>query len=192
MSSVDPRSRGNRPRRGRPSKGDRGSLRVRVPRNLAVLFLQDATRAGFHSLTRWQRSLPCITPASSVPSSPGSSAVPTRPGLCWAYDGDHLPQDGGIICWDRLVGRVVRHQPYVAVQTLQRLHRGLSGSAPVSLPRHCGRPVGPARHARYPSMHKAGTQLLDHDDREQFLAGIDLILAGIETVNRPAQDIPAR
>jgi hypothetical protein len=46
MSSIDPRSRENRPRRGRPSKGDRVSLRVRVPRNLAVLFLQDATRAG--------------------------------------------------------------------------------------------------------------------------------------------------
>src|ERR1700727_842796 len=38
--------------------------------------------------------------------------------------------------------------------------------------------------ARYPSVHKAGTPLLEHDDREQFLAGIDLILAGIETVNR--------
>jgi AcrR family transcriptional regulator len=31
--------------------------------------------------------------------------------------------------------------------------------------------------ARYPSVHKAHTE---HDDREQFLAGIDLILAGIE------------
>jgi AcrR family transcriptional regulator len=38
--------------------------------------------------------------------------------------------------------------------------------------------------ARYPSVHKAGTQLREHDDREQFLAGIDIILAGIETVNR--------
>jgi len=38
--------------------------------------------------------------------------------------------------------------------------------------------------ARYPSVHKARTQLRQHDDREQFLAGIDLILAGIETVNR--------
>jgi len=28
------------------------------------------------------------------------------------------------------------------------------------------------------------TQLREHDDREQFLAGIDLILAGIETVLR--------
>lgn len=46
--------------------------------------------------------------------------------------------------------------------------------------------------ARYPSMHKAGTQLLEHDDREQFLAGIDLILAGIETVNRPGKDSSAR
>jgi AcrR family transcriptional regulator len=38
--------------------------------------------------------------------------------------------------------------------------------------------------ARYPSVHRARTQLREHDDREQFLAGIDLILAGIETVNR--------
>jgi hypothetical protein len=41
-------------------------------------------------------------------------------------------------------------------------------------------------------VHKAGTQLPEHDDREQFLAGIDLILAGIETVNRAAKDSPAR
>ncbi|CAN5563598.1 TetR family transcriptional regulator [soil metagenome] len=38
--------------------------------------------------------------------------------------------------------------------------------------------------ARYPSMHRAGTQLREHDDREQFLVGIDMILAGIKTVNR--------
>ena len=46
--------------------------------------------------------------------------------------------------------------------------------------------------ARYPSVHKARTQLREHDDREQFLAGIDLILAGIETVNRAAKDSSAR
>ncbi len=47
--------------------------------------------------------------------------------------------------------------------------------------------------ARYPSVHKAGTELLEHDDREQFLAdGIDLILIGIETVNRAAKDSSAR
>jgi AcrR family transcriptional regulator len=45
---------------------------------------------------------------------------------------------------------------------------------------------------KYPSMHKAGTQLREHDDREQFLAGIDLILAGIETMNRAGKDSPAR
>jgi AcrR family transcriptional regulator len=33
--------------------------------------------------------------------------------------------------------------------------------------------------AKYPAMHKAGAQMREHDDREQFLAGIDLILAGI-------------
>jgi AcrR family transcriptional regulator len=46
--------------------------------------------------------------------------------------------------------------------------------------------------ARYPSVHKARTQLREHDDREQFLAGIDLILAGIETVNRAGKDSSAR
>jgi AcrR family transcriptional regulator len=43
---------------------------------------------------------------------------------------------------------------------------------------------------RYPSLAKAGAQLREHDDREQFLAGIDLILAGVETVHRAARDSP--
>jgi len=34
----------------------------------------------------------------------------------------------------------------------------------------------------YPFVHQLATQLPGHDDREQFLAGIDLILAGITTV----------
>jgi AcrR family transcriptional regulator len=36
--------------------------------------------------------------------------------------------------------------------------------------------------AEYPFMRQVATQLREHDDREQFLAGIDLILAGITTV----------
>ncbi|WP_433194918.1 TetR/AcrR family transcriptional regulator [Nocardia sp. CA-107356] len=36
--------------------------------------------------------------------------------------------------------------------------------------------------AEYPFVHKVAAQLPEHDDREQFLAGIDLILAGIETL----------
>lgn len=36
--------------------------------------------------------------------------------------------------------------------------------------------------AAYPFVHQVATQLPGHDDREQFLAGIDLILAGITTV----------
>jgi AcrR family transcriptional regulator len=36
--------------------------------------------------------------------------------------------------------------------------------------------------AQYPFMRQMATQLREHDDREQFLAGIDLILVGIETV----------
>ena len=36
--------------------------------------------------------------------------------------------------------------------------------------------------AHYPFVHQVAAQLPGHDDREQFLAGIDLILAGITTV----------
>jgi AcrR family transcriptional regulator len=36
--------------------------------------------------------------------------------------------------------------------------------------------------ARYPFLRQVATELAEHDDREQFLAGIDLILAGIATV----------
>jgi AcrR family transcriptional regulator len=36
--------------------------------------------------------------------------------------------------------------------------------------------------AQYPFMRQVAAQLREHDDREQFLAGIDLILAGITTV----------
>ncbi|MEU8707460.1 TetR family transcriptional regulator [Streptomyces sp. NPDC048565] len=34
---------------------------------------------------------------------------------------------------------------------------------------------------RYPFVHQVAAQLPEHDDREQFLAGIDLILAGVES-----------
>lgn len=33
--------------------------------------------------------------------------------------------------------------------------------------------------AQYPFSHRVATQLRDHDDREQYLAGIDLILTGL-------------
>ncbi|MFB7877805.1 TetR/AcrR family transcriptional regulator [Nocardia sp. NPDC056064] len=36
--------------------------------------------------------------------------------------------------------------------------------------------------ADYPFAHRVAAQLADHDDREQFLAGIDLVLAGITTL----------
>jgi AcrR family transcriptional regulator len=36
--------------------------------------------------------------------------------------------------------------------------------------------------AQYPFVHQVAAQLPEHDDREQFLAGIDLILAGIAAV----------
>ena len=34
----------------------------------------------------------------------------------------------------------------------------------------------------HPFVHQVAAQLPDHDDREQFLAGIDLILAGMESI----------
>jgi len=36
--------------------------------------------------------------------------------------------------------------------------------------------------AKYPFVRRAAAQLREHDDREQFLAGIDLIMAGIGTL----------
>jgi AcrR family transcriptional regulator len=36
--------------------------------------------------------------------------------------------------------------------------------------------------AQYPFVRQIATQLREHDDREQFLAGIDLILAGVGTL----------
>jgi len=36
--------------------------------------------------------------------------------------------------------------------------------------------------AEYPFVRRVAPQLRDHDDREQFLAGVDLILAGVGTV----------
>jgi AcrR family transcriptional regulator len=35
---------------------------------------------------------------------------------------------------------------------------------------------------KYPFVHKATTRLREHDDREQFLTGIDIFLAGIATL----------
>lgn len=46
--------------------------------------------------------------------------------------------------------------------------------------------------ARYPSVYNARTHLREHDDREQFLAGVDLILVGIETVYRAGEGGAAR
>jgi len=36
--------------------------------------------------------------------------------------------------------------------------------------------------SKYPFVHAAAKQLRDHDDREQFLAGVDIVVAGIATL----------
>jgi AcrR family transcriptional regulator len=41
---------------------------------------------------------------------------------------------------------------------------------------------------KYPSLRRATAQLSEHDDRDQFLAGIGLIIAGIESVYRGGND----
>jgi AcrR family transcriptional regulator len=42
--------------------------------------------------------------------------------------------------------------------------------------------------AEYPFVHEVAAQLADHDDREQFVAAVDLILAGIDTLReRPPE-----
>jgi AcrR family transcriptional regulator len=43
----------------------------------------------------------------------------------------------------------------------------------------------------YPFLHQVATQLAEHDDREQFLAGIDLILAGITNSRSSTRQCPA-
>ncbi len=45
--------------------------------------------------------------------------------------------------------------------------------------------------AQYPFMRRMAAQLREHDDRQQFLAGIDLILAGTATVRPSAANRPA-
>jgi AcrR family transcriptional regulator len=42
--------------------------------------------------------------------------------------------------------------------------------------------------AQYPFAHQVAPQLRDHDDREQFLAGVDLILAGMTAPGYPDAD----
>jgi Tetracyclin repressor-like, C-terminal domain len=46
--------------------------------------------------------------------------------------------------------------------------------------------------AQYPFTRQMATRLREHDDREQFLAGIDLILTGIAASRQPDPDFPVR
>jgi AcrR family transcriptional regulator len=88
---------------------------------------------------------------------------------------------------------VPEHAQFNAVTALMSFILGLAAqyAASASLPRGTDRSavlttiaaqwaqLDPAEH---PFVRQLATQLPGHDDREQFLAGIDLILAGIETV----------
>ncbi|AQA15896.1 helix-turn-helix domain-containing protein [Streptomyces solisilvae] len=41
--------------------------------------------------------------------------------------------------------------------------------------------------SRYPFVHAAATQLREHDDREQFLAGVDIFLTGIAALRQSSE-----
>lgn len=71
---------------------------------------------------------------------------------------------------------------------------GVAGQNAANARRHAGGPDRTAfltnvaeqwtQHdpAKYPFLHRIAQQLREHDDREQYLAGIDLILTGIATL----------
>jgi len=61
----------------------------------------------------------------------------------------------------------------------ERLPRDADRSAYLAIIAARWMELDPAEH---PFVRQVATQLADHDDREQFLAGINLILGGIETV----------
>jgi AcrR family transcriptional regulator len=88
---------------------------------------------------------------------------------------------------------VPKHVQFNAVTALMSFILGLAAqyAASARLPRGTDRSAVlttiAAQWARldpveHPFVRQLATQLPGHDDREQFLAGIDLILAGIETV----------
>lgn len=52
MDDVRPEDRLDRRGCGRPSKGDRVGLMIRVPRSLAELFAEDASQAGMSQSDR--------------------------------------------------------------------------------------------------------------------------------------------
>ena len=114
-------------------------------------------------------------------------------------DNDRAPVSSS---WPSATGRPAAHTPRSA-------HRYATGAGHGGAHRCPGAPPGPAAAAtrllardtdrsaflatvaarwaqldptEYPFVRQVAAQLPGHDDREQFLAGIDLILAGITTV----------
>jgi hypothetical protein len=72
----------------------------------------------------------------------------------------------------------------VAGQNAANARRSPAARWTGQLPRHRRRAVGATRPRQIPIRAQTRTQLREHDDREQFPAGIDVTLTGIETLNR--------
>lgn len=89
---------------------------------------------------------------------------------------------------------VPEHAQFYAASALVSLVLGVAGQYAAGarlLGRETDRPEFLARvaegwaqldPAEYPFVHRVAPQLAEHDDREQFLAGIDLLLAGVTTL----------
>ena len=78
MSDVPPVGRPDRRSCGRPSKGDRVSLLIRVPRSLAALFAEDASQAGVSQSDRMTEILSSLYAGHGPvprPAEPGSGAT---------------------------------------------------------------------------------------------------------------------
>lgn len=97
------------------------------------------------------RSEPGTATQADTGLPPGLVTRSAERGLGRTHDGDYLAQNGGIVGGDRLVRRIVRYEPSMAVDSLQRLHRSLSGS---SLPDLGGHDLAVLRHLLLPDDHQ--------------------------------------
>lgn len=90
--------------------------------------------------------------------------------------------------WQLRTLRVPEGQQFYCASALLNYVSGLAGqyAAGARLAHQTSRPAylrwAQLDPGEYPFVRRIAPQLADHDDREQFLAGIDLILAGIDTL----------
>ena len=110
---------------------------------------------------------------------------PWQPAMIRIYEGVGgrlqalgVPERAEFDAWSALVSYILGAAGQNAANA--RLHApGTDRSAVLATVAARWAQLDPAEH---PFVQRMATRLREHDDREQFLAGIDLILAGIETL----------